>query len=206
MDTWLPIQILVNARLAALGISKAELARRCGCRNVDKGIRRINAICEGSIEHPRAREIASLLTKALEVDPTIFAEALLKSRMIVELDQSRREAEQENAWRDAFVPHGYLLTERNIPEQITFCGMAGGSERFLRVAFDLRRAPLTLAVQARMAAKRVRYAGFYGPIVGFVVNYSPDRAVQFDLDGKPEESLPMAYRPRQIRILMAGRQ
>jgi hypothetical protein len=146
-----------------------------------------------------SREILALLPEALEIKQSIFAEVLFESRKIIELDQARREAKQEDAWRDAFVPNGYFLTERTIPEQITFCGMAGGPERFLKIELDLRRPPLTFSVQARVAAKRVRYAGFYGAIVGFVVNYSPDRAVQFDLDGKPVECQLTAYMPVQIQ-------
>jgi hypothetical protein len=141
MDDWLPIHMLVSERLADLGISKAELARRCGCRNLAKGIRWIDTICRGSIDHSRAREIESLLPKALGVDPAFFAEALLNSRKIVECDQARHEAEQENAWRNAFIPHGYFVAERKIPEQITFCGIAGGPERFLRIDLDLSRSP-----------------------------------------------------------------
>jgi hypothetical protein len=69
----------------------------------------------------------------------------------------------------------------------------------------LNGSPVTFAIQAERAAKRVSYAGFYGPIVGFVVNYSPDRAVQFDLDGKPLETLSKAYGPVGIQIVVGHR-
>ena len=39
---------------------------------------------------------------------------------------------------------------------------------------------------------------FFGATTGFIVNYDPDRAIRFDLDGNRVEVLDRAYRPEQV--------
>ena len=46
---------------------------------------------------------------------------------------------------------------------------------------------------------------FFGAVTGVIVNYSPDRAVRFDLAGTPIECLPRAYCPR-ADLVHAARQ
>ena len=43
----LPIGLLISTRQRELGITTAEIARRVGYRNIGKGIRRINELCQG---------------------------------------------------------------------------------------------------------------------------------------------------------------
>jgi hypothetical protein len=45
----------------------------------------------------------------------------------------------------------------------------------------------------------------FGRPTGFVVNYSPDRAVKFDLTGKAVENLPKAYCFDQALLSIGGR-
>jgi hypothetical protein len=47
---------------------------------------------------------------------------------------------------------------------------------------------------------------FYGPTIGFVVNYSPHRAVRFDLAGNPVAMLDRAYEPGQVTLRIARKQ
>ena len=44
----------------------------------------------------------------------------------------------------------------------------------------------------------------FGRVTAFVVNYSPDRAVRFDLDGSSLEVLPRAVRPGRAWISVGG--
>ena len=45
----------------------------------------------------------------------------------------------------------------------------------------------------------------FGRAIGFVVNYSPDEAVRFDLEGKPVEVLDRAYRLGEATFHLKGR-
>ena len=40
-----------------------------------------------------------------------------------------------------------------------------------------------------------------GPTTGFIVNYTPDFAVRFDLNGNPVETLYHAYRPGEVALV-----
>ena len=46
---------------------------------------------------------------------------------------------------------------------------------------------------------------FHGKTIGFVINYTPDRAVRFDIRGNPIELLPVAYIPGKVQIEISGR-
>ena len=120
-------------------------------------------------------------------------------------EQRRLAQEQdEAAWRAAFRPHAVILTERMVPSQIFFCGAMGGTERFRIIRFEDTRAPVTFVPQVLKALPgKVNPGGFvpfFGKALGFVVNYSPDQAVRYDLDGTPVEVLPTAYRIGEVQL------
>jgi len=46
---------------------------------------------------------------------------------------------------------------------------------------------------------------FFGTTTGFVVNYTPDHTVRFDLSGNPVELLPRAYTPGVTTISIGAR-
>ena len=46
---------------------------------------------------------------------------------------------------------------------------------------------------------------FFGPTRGFIVNYTPDHAVRFDLDGNPVECFERAYVPGDVELFLRGR-
>jgi hypothetical protein len=41
-----------------------------------------------------------------------------------------------------------------------------------------------------------------GRTTGFIVNYTPDSAVRFDLDGNPVEHFDRAYMPGQVEVFI----
>ncbi len=83
----------------------------------------------------------------------------------------------------------YLVGSQNRPSQITFYDMTGGAERWLKIPFDLSQPPVTYAVQAHEFVKKTPFVPYHGRTTGFIVNYTPDSAVRFDLDGDPVERL-----------------
>ena len=139
----------------------------------------------------------------------ILAEAERKAE---EEQRLLREAE-EAEWRASFEPHAVIQTERTIPSQITICGLTGGAGGWLQIEFDLSQPPITYVQQVldalpemvRLASDGRRYVTFFGDALGFIINYSPDQALQCDLDGNPLEILPKAYRPGEVTLSIGGK-
>jgi hypothetical protein len=107
-----------------------------------------------------------------------------------------------------FTPHALILTERSVP-QPTFVAAVIGVERLLRVDLDAAAAPVTFAGQALRAVRR-RLAQWgsdqlpaFGRPIGVVVNYGPDRAVAFDMDGAPRAVLAMAKQVSHVELAAA---
>jgi hypothetical protein len=61
---------------------------------------------------------------------------------------------------------------------------------------------VTYAVQARDFVMETPMSPFFGKTIGFIVNYAPDRAVRFDLDGNPVERFDRAYIPGQVEVFI----
>ncbi len=76
---------------------------------------------------------------------------------------------------------GRRRAERAAPSRapLWLCALTGGPDRWLTT-----RPPLTFAEQALATARREAATLFYGAVTGVIVNYSPDRAIRFDLEGK----------------------
>ena len=197
-----PIHELIETHQKQLGLRRNELARRCGFKNLDKGLRRIDGVCHGDLDSPGAKMVLDNLAAALEVDKVVVEEAITATAEIIADANRRAEAEREAAWRASFKPHAYLVGSQNRPSQITFYGMTGGPERWLKIPLDLSQPPVTYAVQAHEFVAKTPSVPFFGPTTGFVVNYTPDSAVSFDLDGNPVEHFDRAYRPGQVEVFI----
>jgi hypothetical protein len=186
----------VDQRQKELRIRRGELARRCGYRNISKGVRRIDQVCGGDVGSPSAKIVLEALPAALEVDAVKAAvEATIKA-----LEQE--DAEREAAWRAAFKPSAYLLGTERRPSQIFIFGITGGPERWLRIPLDLTRPPVTFAAQALAVVEKTPEVPFFGPTTGFIINYTPDHAVRFNLNGAAVELLKRAYSPGQVELFI----
>ena len=129
----LPIQALISGRSEELGLSAVELVRRCGYKNIPKGLRRLEQLCQG--DFARSTVLLHALPYALEVTAEVVKQAVEQTQ------QNLREAE-ELAWREAFRPHAIILTEREIPQPIFVAAMVG-VERLLRLDLDHELDPAT---------------------------------------------------------------
>ena len=52
-----PIHELIENQQKRLGLRRNELARRCGFKNLDKGLRRIDGVCHGDLDLPGAKMV-----------------------------------------------------------------------------------------------------------------------------------------------------
>src|SRR6202035_2755280 len=64
MKSDLAIAALVRSRTTELGLSRGELSKRLGYKNIAKGIRRIDALCDGGVEG--TKQCLDALPQALE--------------------------------------------------------------------------------------------------------------------------------------------
>ena len=88
------------------------------------------------------------LASALEVEKVVVENAIAATADIIAEANRLAEAKREAAWRESFKPHAYLVGSQNRPSQITFYGLTGGPERWLKIPLDLSQPAVTYAVQA----------------------------------------------------------
>ena len=200
----LAIQAFILDRCRALGLSRSELVRRAGFKNVAKGIRRLDELCGGELR--KTEWLMKGLPSALELAPSRVADAFRETEKQLAEIKRRADAEREALRRASFHPSAYLLGTETRPTQITIYGISGGPERWLRIPLDLSQPAVTFVKQALIVVRKTPMVPFFGPTIGFVVNYSPDRAVRFDLAGNPVAMLDRAYEPGPVTLLIGGKQ
>jgi hypothetical protein len=190
-----PIQVLIEDRCLELGLTRHDIVRRAGYTNLSKGHRKLDELLLGDLWHSRG--LISRLPAALGVSADVVNEA------VAETERQMRAAE-DVAYRAAFRPHAIILTEYTRPTSITMAAI-GGADRKLRVDFEPGSSPMSYLKQALDQVRRRSPITFYGAAVGVVINFSPDHAVRFDLDGNVVDVLPAAHRPGQLTISIGGR-
>ena len=182
----LPITLLINSRCQVLGLRHIDLIRRTGLKNHDKALRRLNDLLDG--ETKSTRGLAAKLPEALGVPSYEVENAIAETRHILL-------AKADAQWRENFIPHAIINTERRIPSPI-FVVAVIGVEKILRIDFDLsdgEESYLRLAlIGLKTRQKRWPNEGLpgFGVPTGITVNYSPDRGVSYTLDGTLIEELP----------------
>lgn len=115
----------------------------------------------------------------------------------IEHSAERLAAEREAAWRAAFLPHAVLVTQNRRPSQIVIAAMAGAEKK---MSIELPASLPKLSWPKHVVRQLPEGVPGFGFVTGFVINYSPDQAVRFDLDGQPLAALPAAYRPVKFRL------
>ncbi|WP_373506393.1 hypothetical protein [Thiocapsa sp.] len=190
-----PLPELIARRSRELGLTRPQLVLRMGYANVTKGLRRLAAIEQGDLRH--SGQFHGPLAAALEIPPEEVEDAFAATRAALD-------AEQEAAYRDAFRPHAVILTERSIPSPL-FVAAFMGVERLLRIRLDTDAAPDTFSRQARERLPPDGGVPAFGRIIGYVVNYSPDEAVQYDLEGHEVARFGRAIRLGQTTVRVGGR-
>jgi hypothetical protein len=188
--------------------------RRVNYKNITKGLRRLDKLLAGDLD--KTRDLIHALPAALDVPPEVVEHAIEDTRHQIAAAQEAARHAREAAWRAAFRPHAIILTEQTVPQPI-FAVAIIGAERLLRIDFDSGLGPGSYTNQA-LAGVRRKLAEFssesgkiadtlpaFGRPVGVIVNYTPDRAVRFDLDGKPLVIFPRAHRTADAYIMLCGR-
>ncbi len=197
------IAVLIKTRSRELGLTRTQLVTRVGYKNAAKGLRRLDELFAGNLKS--SKSLIDGLPAALELSWDIVARAVKETQCEVQ-EVNRDEAEKaDRAWRIAFKPHAYFATERSTPSQITMCAISGGPERWLKIPLDLTQPPLTFLYQALGQAKTKKAVPFFDKVIGVIINYTPDRAICFDLNGNPTKLLPKAWHPGRVKLMLGRR-
>ena len=197
----LPLATLITDRLARLGLNTHALAARLGYVNTNKGHRRLASMMEGRLAGQA--ELLSRLAAALHVSPEEVTDAVRATAVAKEQGRREAEATEERRYRTSFVPHAVIVTERQVPSQITLCAVTRG-EAALRITLDTTRPRASFACQTLTELNHRTEGGrreivFFGAARGFIVNYDWCRAVRFDVDGRGLELLSRAIRVGESR-------
>jgi hypothetical protein len=200
MKSDLAIAALIRSRMAELGLSRGEFAKRLGYKNIAKGIRRIAVLCDGDLEG--TKQFLDMLPQALETSAETVNLALYQTVHELEL-VAKQEAETRDKIRlENFCPHAIILAERTVPSPIFVAAMIG-VEKLLRIDLDATQGPVSFVRQVLDCLPEGVPA--FGKTAGFVINYSPDRAVRFDRNGQPIAILDKAVRPGTATLHLGGR-
>jgi hypothetical protein len=199
MKSDLAIATLVRSRMIELGLSRGELAKRLGYKNIAKGIRRIVALCDGDIEG--TKQFLDVLPQALETSAETVKRALDQTVREIELAEKREAEARDKIWRDNFRPHAIILTERSVPSPIFVAAMIG-VEKLLRIDLDLSQGPVSFV--RHVLDRLPDQVPTFGKPIGFVINYSPDKAVRFDSTGQPIAVVDKAVRPGTATLFPLG--
>ncbi len=204
----LPIEVLITNRMAELGLTPYRLVLLCGYKNSSKGLRRLRDLYCGSIDE--AAKIIAGLPLALEVPVTVVARAVEASRKMLDARAAAVEAKEEVEWRASFSPHAIVVAENKVPQPI-FVAALIGLRRLRLIELDASQGEATFPPQARAGidaklrefgrdGKAASELPAFGRPIGFIVNYTPDRAVRYDLDLNPVEEFSHAYRGGRVSL------
>ena len=200
MKSDLAIAALIRSRMTELGLSRGEFAKRVGYKNRAKGIRRIDALCDGDLAG--TKQILDMLPQALETSPDTVKRALDHTVREIELAEKQEAEARDIIWRENFRPHAVILTERTVPSPI-FVAAIIGVEKLLRIDLDATQEPVSFVRQVLNRLPEEIPA--FGKSIGFVINYSPDKAARFDPNGQPIAILDKAVRPGTAVLRLKGR-
>jgi len=185
MIPYLPVARLVDDRLRVMGLRKSELVKRLGYMNTGKGLRRLDAFCQGNFTD--TEHIARGLPHGLLLAGGELEQAIAATKDILRDGAQILAEANERALDEAFRLHAYWKVNWN--SKAHYLGM----EECLRVEFPEDIPPQDFSKYVR--ARLIEFPEDWGPALGFVVNYSRHEAVVFDLDGNPTQRFPMAIHP-----------
>ncbi|RZU98729.1 hypothetical protein [Spiribacter vilamensis] len=177
-----PLKATVTERMETLAMTRGQLGRRLSNRNPSKALRRLDDyLARGASP---SSDFTARLAEALETSPDALEDAVVDHR-------TQQQAHAETRYRETFVAHAVWTTTRERPGSFAMAGLINApARRVLRFPADL---PDTEYV-AYCRDNAPEGIPLYGHVTGFVINYHPDQAVRYDLEGERLETLAAAKR------------
>ena len=176
------LERLLQERMAALGLSRGGVGQRLSPANPSKALRRLDDFTSHGVRP--SEDLPERLAAMLEISE---AELMAAARATREAIEARAEAD----YRARFQPHAVWTAVRSQPSSTAMAGFINAPARLvLLFPSDLSTQDFVPYCQAQ-APKGVP---LYGPVTGFIINYTPDEAVRYDLDGQTLETRDAAVR------------
>lgn len=97
-----------------------------------------------------------------------------------------------------FKPHAYLVGSYKRPSFITGFAITGGAERWLKIRLDeleTSKTPEQAIAEIVAHLKENPTIPLWGAATGFYINYTPEKSVQYDLNGKVIQEIEGNYYP-----------
>ena len=169
-DTY-PIGRFILDRAQALGMSRSDLVRRFGYRDIGNGHRALTKVLTTGTVLP---QIAKHLADGLEVDHALVHAVVVETARQQHDEGCQRILARETAYRAAFKPHLRTETSRTIPEPIFVAALVGTArlrlvtvpDEIWQVSADERDRLLKRAIQEHYREHRGHVPSF-GAIVGY---------------------------------------
>lgn len=197
--------------------SIAELAKKLGYTNINRGIRRIRQCLEEGISNPYLTE---RLVSTAGMDKETLMKALADTRSEKKrLAMESREKEETEA-RSRFRPYLYALSSSIRPPFITAYALFGGDElRIIPLPEDILNRNMEMQFQVikeSIAGYRNRFHDtipLFGPLTGFIFQYTFDDGMALSIDGdvvsdntgkRPENRCRAMFRNKQIKFRLNG--
>lgn len=183
------------------GLGREEFVRKLGYMDISEGLHRYGQFLDGRIDQPYIlNEIPNVLSISMERIKELYE---ISRKELEELAQ-----QEEQKWRDEFVPHGIIDTERSVPSPIFIVAVIG-ADRLKKVDLDLSKDPTTYPSQVmEEISKRVNDDGriiCFGKPIGFTINYSLNKAIKYDLAGNPIKEYDRPIRLGRATLSVGGR-
>src|SRR3984893_11059923 len=159
----------------------------------------MESLCDGDLEG--TIHFLDVLPQALEISAETVKRALDQTVRELELAEEHEAEARDKIWRENFCPHAIILTEWTVPSPIFVAAMIG-VEKLLRIDLDATQGPVSFVRQ--VLDRLPEGVPAFGKTAGFVINYSPDKAVRFDPNGQPIAILDKAVRPGTAVLLRLG--
>jgi hypothetical protein len=117
-------------------------------------------------------------------------------------DHQTKQVDGEAGRSASFVPSAYLVGSDSRPSSIVIYGVTGGANTWLRIPLDVGMPPITYVRQALAVVKVTPKVPFFGRTTGFIINFTPTRAVMFNIKGDPIETFSKPYNPGHVEVTL----
>ena len=117
-----PIGRLILDRAKSLGLSRTDLVRRFGYRDLNSGHRALTGVLLTGIAPPFIQE---KLADALQIDQELLDAVLVATAQQIHDETRTQVLAREDAYRAAFRPHLQVATERRVPSPIFVAALLG---------------------------------------------------------------------------------
>ncbi len=200
-----PIEELIQNRMKELGLTRSEVARRVGYKNLSKGVRKLQ---EYMVDGVPSGLYDNDFWQAIEVDRNLYQDTLQRTWDLMEQEEQEHARRLEELMQKNYTPHLYVVTERWRPSNLTICAFLG-LHRYKKEPLPQNFNSLTEkgrgeAIQQAIRSSLSHYHGtipLYGNIRGFLlhtvfgIHYKNCPAL--DLEGRPVDD-PSLYDERYI--------